>query len=181
MTKLTITFRTIVFAFVGAGLLSEAPAVSPPPDGGYPGGNTAEGQNALLNLATGTYNTAVGFFSLGSNIGGTFNTATGAGALLVNTADNNTATGAGALLSNTTGDRTPRMGHSSCLTTQQEIRTRLRAFKRSFRIQPAPATQPVVARRLFPTQPDLKTPLLVLWHFKATPPATTIPPPVLLR
>jgi hypothetical protein len=28
------------------------------------------------------------------------------------------------------------MGHSSCLTTQQEIRTRLRAFKRSFRIQP---------------------------------------------
>ena len=28
-------------------------AVSPPPDGGYPGNNTAEGQNALLSLTTG--------------------------------------------------------------------------------------------------------------------------------
>ena len=34
-----------------------------------------------------------------------FNTANGAGALLVNTADNNTATRAGALFSNSTGDR----------------------------------------------------------------------------
>ena len=33
-------------------------AVSPAPDGGYPGGNTGEGQNALLSLTTGTYNTA---------------------------------------------------------------------------------------------------------------------------
>ena len=39
-------------------------AVTPPPDGGYPGGNTAEGQNALLSLTAGTYNTAVGWFSL---------------------------------------------------------------------------------------------------------------------
>ena len=39
-------------------------AVIPPPDGGYPGGNTAEGQNALLNLSSGGYNTAVGFVSL---------------------------------------------------------------------------------------------------------------------
>jgi hypothetical protein len=37
-----------------------AQAVSPAPDGGYPGGNTAEGQNALLSLTTGTYNNAVG-------------------------------------------------------------------------------------------------------------------------
>ena len=80
-----------------------ARAVVPPPDGGYPGGNTAEGQNALFNLTTGTYNTAVGSFSLESNTIGNFNTATGAGALLINTADQNTATGAGALLSNTTG------------------------------------------------------------------------------
>ena len=28
-------------------------AVSPPPDGGYSGNNTAEGQNALLSLTTG--------------------------------------------------------------------------------------------------------------------------------
>jgi hypothetical protein len=53
---------------------------------------------------TGTYNTAIGFVSLSSNVNGNFNTAIGAGTLLTNTADNNTATGAGALLSNTTGD-----------------------------------------------------------------------------
>ena len=72
-------------------------AVRPPPDGGYPGGNTAEGQNALLSLTSGTYNTAIGLFSLENITTGNFNTATGAGTLLANTADNNTATGAGAL------------------------------------------------------------------------------------
>ncbi len=82
-----------------------AQAVSPAPDGGYPSGNTAEGQNALLNLNTGVafYNTAVGFRSLQSDVQGNFNTAVGAGALLANTADQNTATGTGALASNTTG------------------------------------------------------------------------------
>ena len=80
-----------------------AQAVTPAPDGGYPGGNTAEGQNALSGLTTGTYNTAVGFFSLTNNAEGQFNTAVGAGALLANTAELNTATGAGALLNNTTG------------------------------------------------------------------------------
>jgi hypothetical protein len=80
-----------------------AQAVSPAPDGGYSGGNTAEGQNALLSLATGTYNTAVGFLSLRSDTAGNFNTGLGAGTLLANTGDQNTATGAGALLSNTSG------------------------------------------------------------------------------
>ena len=78
-------------------------AVSPAPDGGYAGGNTAEGQTALLNLTTGGFNTAVGFVSLRTNSNGQLNTAVGAGALLANTADSNTAVGAGALLSNTTG------------------------------------------------------------------------------
>src|SRR5437868_2861515 len=80
-----------------------AHAVSPAPDGGYPGGNTAEGQNALLSLTTGGFNTGVGFLSLRSDTTGSFNTASGAGTLFVNTADENTATGAGALLSNTSG------------------------------------------------------------------------------
>jgi hypothetical protein len=80
-------------------------AVVPAPDGGYPGGNTAEGQNALLSLTTGAYNTAVGWFSLGSNTTGPFNTAIGAGALFANaTAESNTATGTGALFSHTTGN-----------------------------------------------------------------------------
>ena len=86
------------------GLLSLAQAVSPPPDGGYPGGNTAEGQLALGNLTTGFYNNAIGVFSLLSLTSGSLNTADGAGTLLSNTADQNTAIGAGALLSNSTGE-----------------------------------------------------------------------------
>jgi hypothetical protein len=54
--------------------LTAAQAVSPAPDGGYPGGNTAEGQNALLSLTSGAYNTAVGFLGLQSNQTGNFNT-----------------------------------------------------------------------------------------------------------
>jgi hypothetical protein len=91
-------------------LSQQAHAVVPAPDGGYPGGNTAEGSSALLSLTTGTYNTALGLFSLRSNTTGNFNTATGAGALLSNTGDQNTATGAGALLSNTIGIRNTANG-----------------------------------------------------------------------
>jgi hypothetical protein len=78
-------------------------AVSPAPDGGYPGGNTAEGQKALLSLTTGGYNTAVGYLSLGSGTISGYNTGVGAGTLFANTGDLNTATGAAALLSNTIG------------------------------------------------------------------------------
>jgi uncharacterized coiled-coil protein SlyX len=92
-----------VFAFACFAFLPRAQAVSRAPDGGYAGGNTAEGQNALLSLTSGTYNTALGVFSLESNTTGKFNTGVGAGALLANTGDQNTATGTGALLSNTTG------------------------------------------------------------------------------
>jgi hypothetical protein len=90
----------VTLAFICLGLLPKVQAVAPPPDGGYPGGNTAEGQNALLGLTSGTYNTAVGFLSLQTLTTGQFNTATGAGTLLTNTADNNTATGAGVLFNN---------------------------------------------------------------------------------
>jgi Chaperone of endosialidase len=98
------TYSHIAVLFVACLMLSPtAPAVSPPPDGGYPGGNTAEGQNALFSLTTGGFNTAVGFLSLRSNTAGVLNTATGAGTLLANTGDENTATGAGALLTNSSG------------------------------------------------------------------------------
>ncbi len=93
----------ILIGMACIGLLPKAQAVIPAPDGGYPGGNTAEGQSALLSLTTGGYNTAVGFFSLTSDTAGAFNTAIGAGTLLANTGDNNTATGTGALLSNNIG------------------------------------------------------------------------------
>ncbi len=91
----------------------KAQAVNPPPDGGYPNFNTAEGQNALLSLTTGAANTAIGWSSLLSNAGGSFNTATGAGALLFNTADQNTAFGAAALLFNTTGSGNAAAGDSA--------------------------------------------------------------------
>ena len=96
-------FTSILFALACFWVLPKSQAVNPPPDGGYPGGNTAEGQGALLNLTSGTFNTAVGLFSLRSNTQNTFNTAVGAGALLTSTADKNTGIGAGALLSNTIG------------------------------------------------------------------------------
>jgi hypothetical protein len=107
--KLLIQLRKTTLVLLGTlllaclGPLPELQAVVPAPDGGYPGGNTAEGQNALLNLTSGGFNTAVGFLSLSSNTVGSFNTAVGAGTLLANTGDQNTATGAGALLSNSTG------------------------------------------------------------------------------
>jgi Chaperone of endosialidase len=88
---------------VVAALVSIAQAVNPPPDGGYPGGNTAEGQAALLSLTSGGFNTAVGWLALRSNTENGFNTAVGAGALFANVSAANTATGTGALLSNTFG------------------------------------------------------------------------------
>jgi hypothetical protein len=108
--KTCIPSVLFAFALVCFALVQNAQAVSPAPDGGYPGGNTAEGQSALQSLTTGTYNTALGYLSLLSNTEGQFNTAIGAGALLANVesqdafyGSRNTAVGAAALLSNTSG------------------------------------------------------------------------------
>jgi uncharacterized coiled-coil protein SlyX len=118
-TILTLLFAGVLACF---GLLPKAPAVVPAPDGGYTGFNTAEGQNALLSLTSGTGNTAVGWVSLLSITGGNFNTAVGAGALFANTADENTATGAGALLSNTTGSGNTANGAFALLGNNIGIR-----------------------------------------------------------
>jgi uncharacterized coiled-coil protein SlyX len=100
--------------------VSEANAVNPPPDGGYPGENTAEGTNALFSLTSGINNTAVGFdalfadttgientavgvAALSSTTSGNLNTAVGYETLTRNTGNDNTAIGANALLSNTSG------------------------------------------------------------------------------
>jgi hypothetical protein len=101
--KTRIQTLFIIFSLTCFASLPKTRAVSPPPDGGYAGGNTAEGQAALLSLTTGLYNTGIGIFSLLSLSDGNLNTGVGAGTLLANTADENTATGAGALFSNGIG------------------------------------------------------------------------------
>jgi len=67
---LRCAFILIALVLACLAFLPEAGAVVPAPDGGYPGGNTAEGQNALLSLTTATNNTAVGWFSLKSDTTG---------------------------------------------------------------------------------------------------------------
>jgi hypothetical protein len=104
-------------------VLSIAHAVSPVPDGAYPGQNTAEGQQALLTLTTGQWNTAVGFQALGNETTGNSNTATGGRALFSNiTGFQNTANGAFALLSNTRGGQNSAFGWKALTsnTTGQE-------------------------------------------------------------
>jgi hypothetical protein len=95
-----ITFTAILLGVACFALLPRAQAA----DGGLPNFNTAEGDNALFSVTTGSANTAVGWFSLWLTADGSFNTAVGAGSLLENTSGNdNTAFGAAALLFNTTG------------------------------------------------------------------------------
>src|SRR6266853_1833850 len=91
-------FITILLTLACFGLLPKAQAVSPAPDGGYPGGNTAEGDDALFSLTSGIFNTAIGSVALFSNTTGYQNTATGVQALFSNiTGHDNTANGAYAL------------------------------------------------------------------------------------
>jgi hypothetical protein len=85
-------------------------AVSPPPDGGYPGGNTAEGDNALLSLTTGVNNVAVGAIALHNDTTGAANTAIGANTLFQSNGNDNTAVGTDALTENTTGNSNTAIG-----------------------------------------------------------------------
>jgi hypothetical protein len=85
-------------------LPSLALAVDPPPGGGYPGENTALGDDALFSLTTGTNNSANGFDALYNTTTGLSNTANGHNVLFSNTTgSSNTATGESTLYSNTTG------------------------------------------------------------------------------
>jgi hypothetical protein len=98
---------------------AQAQLPSPTPDGFYPGGNTAEGKNALIHVdtATGQFNTATGFEALFANTTGLWNTANGAGALHENIGGaRNTATGAGALRMNITGSDNTAVGFRALLS-----------------------------------------------------------------
>ena len=124
-----LQFKNITLLFVTLFVLNSfafsprAQAVSPPPDGDYGWGNTAEGGAALLSLTPGSGrccntavgssalrnnivsdNTAVGTNALSANTTGRFNTAIAGYSLPLNTTGSeNTATGYKALLSNTIG------------------------------------------------------------------------------
>ena len=56
----------LLFALAWFALSPAVRAVSPPPDGGYADGNTAEGTDALFSLTTGIDNTATGLAAPGS-------------------------------------------------------------------------------------------------------------------
>jgi hypothetical protein len=117
--KTYVPFIAIGFLLACFEFSPQAQAVAPPPDGGYPGGNTAEGQNALQSLTTGGYNAAIGWLSLRSLTTGSFNTGVGAGTLVLNTGNENTATGTAALLSNTTGEFNTATGGFALLSNQE--------------------------------------------------------------
>jgi hypothetical protein len=127
-------FILIALTLVSLALPPGVQAVIPPPDGGYPGQNTAEGDGALnnlnlnprgatnntalgyhtlFNLTTGAGNTATGSEALSNNVGGRFNTATGRGALFHNDTDGNTADGYRALFSNTVGIENTATGYQA--------------------------------------------------------------------
>ena len=113
-----ITFTLVCFA-----LVQNAQAVSPPPDGGYPFGNTAEGDAALFSLTNGPYNTASGYHALFSNTTGNNNTASGFLALLSNTTGSaDTANGVAALYRNTTGFQNTANGHDALFSNTTGIR-----------------------------------------------------------
>jgi hypothetical protein len=92
------------------GLSPKGQAVNPPPDGGYPNFNTAEGENALESLTTGSANTAVGWRSLLFNTDASFNTGVGAGTLFFNQANDSTAFGAAALFRTSFGGDNTAVG-----------------------------------------------------------------------
>ena len=118
----------LVPLLIGLAFLQPSPAVVPPPDGGYPGFNTAEGQNALLSLTTGAANAAVGWYSLFGNTTASYNTGVGAGALLSNNGDSNTAVGAAALLLNTIGSENTAVGTAALVNNNADANSAFGAF-----------------------------------------------------
>ena len=105
--KNTTILPVLIALMLGCfGLSPQARAVDPPPDGGYPNDNTAEGDNALANLdtRTGAYNTAIGHQALFSITTSSGNTAVGDLALFADTIGiQNTAVGWFALSENVDG------------------------------------------------------------------------------
>ena len=73
-------------------------------------GNTAVGQNTLVNATTAQFNTSMGINTLSNNLTGGYNTAIGERVLQYNTSVYNTGLGAEALRSNTDGSNNTAVG-----------------------------------------------------------------------
>ena len=108
-TRFILSALTLVSLAISQ-LANAASDVNPPPDGGYPGFTTAEGQNALKNLSSGIGNSAFGWYSLFDIATGSYDTGLGAGTLALNTGEANTAAGVAALILNTQGTRNTANG-----------------------------------------------------------------------
>jgi Chaperone of endosialidase len=107
-------FILIALVLTSLALLATARAqLNPAPDGAYPNQNTAEGEDALFSLTTGTDNTAIGFNALHSLATGSEATATGSLALFNDTTGFNTAYGFNALYGNTTGFANTAIGRNA--------------------------------------------------------------------
>ena len=119
-SKIAASIVWAAAALTCLGLLPTAQAVNPPPEGGYPGNNTAVGDNALQNLTTGTNNTALGFRALHDNTVGLSNTAVGSLALRNNiSGKQNTATGHGALFANVAGNDNTANGFRALVSNEE--------------------------------------------------------------
>ena len=103
----------VITMLVRFALLPSAQAVTPAPDGGYGGLNTAEGQGALLSLTSGIWNTAFGGNALRSNKTGSANTAVGLNALFFNTGGFNVAIGGQTMQTNSTGANNNAVGYQA--------------------------------------------------------------------
>jgi len=123
-SPLRLAFFLIPLALAVFALSPTARAqLSPPPDGGYPNGNTAEGDNALFSLTTGGNNTANGVNALFSNTTGGNNTANGLNALSSNTTGGgNIALGFSAGSNLTTGDNNIDIGNPGVADEANTIR-----------------------------------------------------------
>ena len=100
----TILFSLIVLGMACFWLVPAVQAVITDPEDYFPSGNTAGGENALLALRDGLYNTGLGWLSLRDVLNGNYNVGVGAGTLALNSGDDNTAVGTAALLFNTAGE-----------------------------------------------------------------------------
>jgi hypothetical protein len=113
-TKKFVHFGFAVLALACLTLSQTGWAVLPAPDGAYPGGNTAEGNNALFSRTTGVSNTAIGSQALYHDTTGGSNTAVGNNALFhTSVGISNTAVGVSAAVNNIAGGSNTAVGNNA--------------------------------------------------------------------